>query len=148
MNTRQLPVQNGEKKLPVSLLNRECRLSEEGREGQGRNKGEYRKEERGEERDEAELRPLKFESYICCWVAYRRNNWSSRGMPDVSYPDLFVTWRISYPVSLERDGVRYLGLGSGLVLVLRLGVSVRGVRVGRIRVRVRVGIRNACVRKG
>jgi len=26
-----------------------------------------------EERDEAELQPLKFESYTCCWVAYLKN---------------------------------------------------------------------------
>jgi len=105
MNTRQLPVQNGEKKLPVSLLNRECRLSEEGREGKGRNKGEYRKEERGEERDEAELRPLKFESYICCWVGGTTDH--REGCPT------FRTLTSSYPgVFRTRCLLKGMGLGT------------------------------------
>ena len=42
-------------------------------------------------------------------------------VPDVSYPNLFVT-----PAFLiERVRVRYFGLGLGLVLVLGLDVSVR-----------------------
>ena len=43
------------------------------------------------------------------------------GLPDVLYPNLFITWR--FTLFLTRVRVRYLGLG--LVLVLGLGVSVR-----------------------
>jgi len=45
-------------------------------------------------------------------------------VPDVSYPNLFVTRRFA-PGYLKMVRVRYVELGLGLVLVLRLGVSVR-----------------------
>ena len=47
-------------------------------------------------------------------------------LPDVSYPNLFVTRRFVHGV-LKEVMVRYLelGLGLGLVLMLELGVSAR-----------------------
>ena len=45
-------------------------------------------------------------------------------MPDVSYPNLFVTRRL-VPCVLNKVMVRYSKLGLGLVLMLGLGASVR-----------------------